>query len=267
AELLAARARDADADGTALEQQVLSYRRALALERDLAERARLNARLRELLRESARLPDAIAVAEEYVASAPMLSTYLRDRRDEAAAFAHALRAEAGGAEATLGFFRDLVARKPQAYEHRVQLADALMMAGRHAEAIDVLEQAQRILRAGGSGRTDFDVRIAEARLALGDNAAAAGIIEGLDLDALRGETLRRGIRLLAALGRTDEAERRASELPAADTQAERADVAFTRGWVLEHAGRAGDAAEQYRSALAADPHHRGARAGLDRLRG
>ena len=199
------------------------------------------------------MPDAIRTAEAYLADAPTLSTYLRDRRDEAAAFAAELRARIGYAGETLEFFADLVARKPQHYGHRFQYAEALAAAGRPAEALRVLEDGQRILRAAGRPRVDYMIAIAEAHLALGDTAAAEAAVAPLRLGTVQpdGSERLRWLRLLASLGETSRANAALAEIPEGDTPAERAEVAFTRGWIM--ARRARSSAPSGRSAKRSRP--------------
>jgi predicted Zn-dependent protease len=260
AELIGARAREEGWSGEqALERQAALYRRALSLERDLAIRAELNEDLRTLYLRYARLPEAIRVAEEYVAAAPTLSTYLRDRRDEAAALAHELRAAAGYASETLEFYRALVGQKPQDYRLRAQYADALMAAGRLDEALATLEEAQLILRAGGSENAALLARIAEIRLLEGDTAAARAAVEPiLNGRAEAAPADLRLVRVLMALGQTTEANKRLGSYTANHPRA-RAEVAYTRGWIHRWRGDDAAAERRYREALAANPYHRRAR--------
>src|SRR5690606_19077293 len=67
--------------------QVLRYDQALRLENDLLTRARISQAFREFYKDYAMLPEAVGEAERYVQNAPTVSTYLRDRRDEAQAYA------------------------------------------------------------------------------------------------------------------------------------------------------------------------------------
>ncbi len=257
-----ARARDLDED-EAFQAQVALYDRALALEPDLAERARLNEALRTLYRDHARIPDAIRAAELYVAEAPTISTYLRDRRDEATAFAAQLRARLGYADETLGFFADLVARKPQHYDHRLQYAEALVAAGRLDDAVATLEEAQRILRAAGRPRADYVLAVAEIHIARGDTIAARQAAEPvLDGEVDVDEDDLRLPRVLASLGETRRATTALAGLGSGRDRAESAEIAFTRGWVALRRGAVFSAERSFREALEADPYHRRARLAL-----
>jgi hypothetical protein len=264
AELVAARVREEDGDPIAgLERQASLLRQALALERDLAERADLNRRLRELYAEHGRLADAITVAEEYVASGPTISTYLRDRRDEAVAYAHQLRASAGYPSGSIVFLRDLVARKPQNYPHRAQLADALTTAGLLDEAAAVLEEAQAILRAGGSPDPAFSARIAEIRLLQGDTARARGELQRMLRETAEPDVSDlRSIRVLLASGLSTDAHRNLAQHPEPRTPADAAELAYTRGFIADWRGDTEMAVEQYGRAVELNPYHAPARVAL-----
>jgi predicted Zn-dependent protease len=262
AELAGARARSGDEDdGTTVDARAALYERAIGVETDLAERAGLYRELWTLYQSHGRVPDAIAAAEEYVASAPTLSTYLRDRRDEAAAFAHDLRSAAGHATESLAFFRDLVSRKPQNYTHRAQLADALVMAGEMDGAAAVLEESQRILTAGGSPNASFAARIAEIRLVQGDTAAARNAMEPVLSGGARPvPTDLRIVRVLTSIGLTSEAHVQLDRYPEPATPAARAELDFTLGYMAEWRGDTVAAEAAYRAALRANPYHANARA-------
>jgi hypothetical protein len=117
-------------------------------------------------------PEAIALAEAYVTDAPAPSTYLRDRKDEAAAFAAEVRAQLGDAAQSVAFFDELLARKPQHYGHRLQAARVRLLAADAAGALRLLEQGGRLLSAGGQRRTDYEVTQAEALAKLGHTDSA-----------------------------------------------------------------------------------------------
>jgi thioredoxin-like negative regulator of GroEL len=271
AELVRARAVARDQDRgpegeISLAEEAALYRRALELEDDLSSRARINQALRTRFAESGKIADAIRVAEEYVESAPTISTYLRDRRDDAAAYAQALRSEVGYAEAALPFFERLVGQKPQNYELRKQHATALTYAGRFQEAVDLLEEAQRILRAGGNPRADYMVQTAEIELLRGDSAAARAALEPiLAGDARMNAADPQLLRVHAALGESRRVADGVSRLAAGDTRVASAEAAYTRGWIAELVGEIVGAEAHYRKAIRENPYHRSARVRLVRL--
>jgi tetratricopeptide (TPR) repeat protein len=271
AELLGARSRASGRDAATVDERAALYRRALALETDLAGRAQLSQALRELYRGHGRLPEAIRTADEYVAAAPTISTYLRDRRDEAAAYSQELRSRAGYSEETLDFFRALVMQKPQNYTLRAQFVDALAGAGRLTEADSVVGEAISLLQAGGSTSVGLVARAAEIRLLQGDTTGARQAIQPV-LDDPRQAALAdlRLVRVLQSLGMTTEAHRRLDGFVPGETPSARADHLFTRGWLAHWRGDAAVAEQLYREALRMDPYHREARlavVGLLRSRG
>jgi hypothetical protein len=267
AELAAAQARaGALSEPEAFDAQVDQYTRALALERDYAVRADLNRTLREVYRDHGRYADAIRVAQEYVSDGPTVSTYLRDRIDDAAAFAHELRSDLGYSEETLPFFARLVSLKPQHYGFRGAYADALADAGQLREAIAVLEAAQRILRAAGRPSRAYVVQVADYQLRMGDTTQARTTLESVPRGRL-GDGLtddRRLVRLQASLGNAEAAQQWIADTDSSEARlpAERADIAFTRAWITAARGDHLTAISAYRAALDADPHHRGARTAL-----
>jgi predicted Zn-dependent protease len=262
ADLVGAVSRATGTEAEAVAERAALYERALGLETDLAYRAQLSQSLRELFRGYGRLPDAIRVAEEYAATAPAMSTYLRDRRDEAAAYARELRVRAGFAEETLDFFREMVSRRPQNYTLHAQYLDALRGAGRLQEADSVASDVLRLMRAGGTTSVALAARAAELRLLLGDvDGAREAIAPVIDASGSQAGDLRL-VRVLQSLGQTTEAHRRLSAIPPGDTPAARAEHAFTRGWLADWRGDAVIAERLYREALRLDPYQRDARFAL-----
>ncbi len=267
AKFIGARARGWELDlDRAFEQQVELYRKAISLETDLAERASLNRDLRELYLAHARIPDAIRTAESYVAEAPTISTYLRDRRDEAAAFVNMLRARIGYSGEAVEFLADLVRRKPQHYEHRLQYAEALAAAGRDEEAIATLREGLRILSAAGRPRADYMVTIAELEIARGNaDAAWAAIGPIYDGTMEAGSANLPYARVLASLGETRRAQSVLNDARSGRNRVERAERAFADGWVAARRGAIYGAENAYREALEANPYHLRARLELARL--
>ncbi len=262
ADLAAARTRAGTLDPVrSLEIRIAHIRRALELEDDLAERASLNARLRQDLADHGLLPEAIGIAEQYVLDGPTLSTYLRDRRDEARAFALALRASAGHAEVTLGELESLVAAKPFNYTHRAQYADALAAADRGDTAIAVLEHGQRVLRAAGQPRADYAARIAELHLRAGRSELANRALDFL-LARARLPADGRLARVLARLGQSDRAREMLDAVPEPETPAARAELAYTRAALLHARGDAVGAEAALRDAVREQPYHVEARLAL-----
>lgn len=144
---------------TSVKQQAGYLENALTLEDDYQELARINGMLRDLYKRNAMLTEAIKVADQYVKEGARVSTYLRDRIDDAAAFSALLKSEMGDKPA-VAVLKKLVAQKPQNFEYRNMYADALAFNGEYTTAISTLQEAQRILSASGNARTDYNLRIA-----------------------------------------------------------------------------------------------------------
>ncbi len=180
--------------------------KAISLETDLQERASLYLELARLCHRSGKPAEAIRVAGEYASNAPVISTYLRDRRDDALADAAYWKSLLGYPE-PLAALDSLVRRKPQQYGHRKMYAAALSANGRYQEAIDVLQYARRILAASGNDRTDFALMVAENQAALGRKDSVQQMLPLLRSGkGLPDEDRLRFVNLLAAQGATEEAK-------------------------------------------------------------
>ena len=250
AELLQARAL-AEKRNAYVTERVALYQKALALETDLAERAQLNRALRELYYEQGDYHAALTLAQSYADSAPTPSTYLRDRQDEAAAFAALLRSQTGHDETA--FFTGLVARKPQNFLHRAQAIRAFAEAGDSARALQVLEEGERILRAGGSLPVGHRIMRAAlqpsvATAAFADSLAAAG---GTRLS--HDERIRLAEYLLA--GPKPERALQVLQDSAAVTPRQQADLQFVRAAAAQRRGDSGTALALLQAALTQNPYH------------
>lgn len=148
------------------QEQVELIKKAISLERDFQTAAGMHRQLRELQFDYGDLNAAIAAADEYGTNGPEVSTYLRDRKDDARAYAATYRAYQGD-NSGMADFKHLIGQKPQNYSLRALYSDALQALGKYQESIANMEEAQRILGSSGGARTDFSLRIAEAQQALG----------------------------------------------------------------------------------------------------
>ncbi|WP_299702457.1 tetratricopeptide repeat protein [uncultured Pontibacter sp.] len=239
----------------AIQEQVLRYDKASRLEDDLLTRARINQSFREFYASYGQLPEAVAVAEGYVKEAPTISTYLRDRRDEAQAYASWLRGTAGPSQEAVRTLAELVARKPQHYELRQQYAEVLATQGNYEFAIATLEEAQRILTAAGTPRPGYMVRMAAWHLYLGNAAVARQALEPL----LNGKVRARSeatllARVYAGLGETEKAQEELKKQPVQDSPAELADFLFASGKIWEAEKEPKKARKAYEAALRENPY-------------
>ncbi|GHA77121.1 tetratricopeptide repeat protein [Pontibacter akesuensis] len=240
----------------AMMRQVALYQKAAALENDLLTRASINERFREFYADYGMVPEAIAVAETYAANAPTISTYLRDSRDEALAYANWLKGTTRATDEAAQELKKLVALKPQRYELRKQYADVLAAQGKSKAAIETLEEAQRILAAAGVPRADFMVRMADYHLQLGNKdaarAAAQPLLDGKAKLAVAEQHLL--VPVLAALGEADKAKATLKQLPKPQTVVEQAQQLAAKGRMQEAKGQAGSAIRTYERSLLLYPY-------------
>ena len=244
----------------AVTQQKSLYEKALALEDDLLMRAYANQQFREFYVSYGRIPEAIAVAEAYLEDAPTVSTYLRDRRDEALAFSLWLKGvNSTNKEAEQELAR-LVSLKPQHYHLRRQYAEVLASHGKHREAYKVLEEGQRILSAAGNPRADYMIRMAAYQLATGDTLTARTGIQPLLEGSLKLNEKELLVGILASIGETEQASEVLESLPSPKTPREAADQWLAKAQLREAQGKNKKAAKAYEAALQEDAYHRQARA-------
>ncbi|MBD1396926.1 hypothetical protein H9Q13_07100 [Pontibacter sp. JH31] len=247
-------------------EQGLLYDKALLLENDLLTRARIQEAFREFYASYGMLPEAVRVAADYVREAPSVSTYLRDRRDEAQAYASWLRGTAGPSPEAERTLAAQVARKPQHYDLRQQHAEVLATQGKYKEAIATLEEAQRILTAAGTPRPGYMVRLANWHLHLGNPEAARSVLAPL----LTGKAKARGeayllARVYARLGETEKAMEELRKQPVQDTPAQSADFLYASAKVWESQNELKRARKAYEAALRANPYLYEARQSLAQL--
>ncbi|WP_439880005.1 tetratricopeptide repeat protein [Pontibacter sp. MBLB2868] len=256
AQLLEAQRRDGKLSvDKAVQQQVERYQKALVLEDDLLMRAYTNERFREFYLAYGMVPEAVAVAVAYGANAPTQSTYLRDRRDEALAFASWLRGTAVRSDKDVKVLADLVALKPQNFDLRGQYAEVLAAQGKYEQAFNTLQEAQRILAAAGNPRPDFMIRMADYKLQTGDKEGARAAVRPiLDNSVKLREQPYELIHVYAGLGETDEAEKLLAQLPAPATPYQAAQETFAKARILEAKGKRRKAIKTYKAALRVFPY-------------
>ncbi|MCC8424690.1 hypothetical protein [Mucilaginibacter sp. UR6-11] len=243
----------------AVNQQAGFLNKAYKLEDDYQELAAINLKLREMYRHNGQIADAIAAAEAYVKTAATVSTYLRDQRDDAAAFVASLKSELGYTEPVITL-QHLVEQKPQNFEYRTMYADALAANKHYDRAIVTLQQAQRILKASGSGRAGFDLQIAEFynNLHQPDSVAKYQAASGLGTPisnryGRNADNSLRNIRLMAAAGNIEKATEALKALPATGDNAYLSELAYTQGKLQETANPE-LAAVSYETAIRYNPY-------------
>lgn len=133
-----------------LEKRIQLYKKAIGVEDDLRNKARLAERLGALYWSNNQYKEAIESVENYANETPGISTYLRDQKDNMAARGHIYSyAWRQGSEA-IQFFEDLSRRKPQNFSFQLDYAYLLIDQGKHQEAIDLLKNVRKLLAASGS---------------------------------------------------------------------------------------------------------------------
>lgn len=250
---------------TAVNQQAAFLNKALKLEDDYQELASINIQLRELYRKNGQIAEAIATADDYAKNGATVSTYLRDRRDDAAAYVASLKSELGYPE-PVEVLQHLVEQKPQNFEYRTMYANALAANKQYDKAIETLQQAQRILKASGSGRSGFDLQIAEFYNELNQKDSVAKYQPSSIPAPVRsagggnrnprsgtGEDGFHYVRLLAATGKATEASTILKSFPATGDNAYLSEYAYTQGKIQE-ATQPMSAASNYETAIKYNPY-------------
>ena len=247
-------------EASTLEDVETQYHKALSLETDLAERARLNEALREWYMAQSHHDRAIEFADEYATTGPTISTYLRDRRDEAWAFAASLKGEIGYPHEVHEHFAHLVSQKPQNYSLRAQYAGILRAMGKTVAAIDVLEESQHLLQSAGRPRTDFALALSEFYLQLADSTKAREALSPLSKNAPEHtQDALLHTRIVASMGYLDQADTLLQKIALPATPYDQADYYFTQGHLHSMRGQPDKAVKYYKTALSENPYHLDAR--------
>jgi tetratricopeptide (TPR) repeat protein len=240
---------------TAVAEQALYLKKSFQLEDDYQELARVNMLLREMYKRNGMIPEAIAAAQEYGKSGATVSTYLRDRRDDALAYAAVLQSGLGYKEPVL-VLKELVELKPQNFEYRNLYADALAVNKQYDVAIQTLKEAQRILAASGNARADYNLRIAAFYAAQGNKTTAEEYLQPF----LTGKTpVRDGdklryVTLLAATGHQQEGAAVFKEISAKGEPFYMADYFYTKGKLNAVGGNKAEAIAAYEQAISLNPY-------------
>ncbi|RQO69926.1 hypothetical protein DBR43_17925 [Pedobacter sp. KBW06] len=240
---------------TAVEEQATYLKKSFQLEDDYQELARVNMQLREMYKRNGMIPEAIAVAQEYGKSGATVSTYLRDRRDDALAYAAVLQSGLGYKEPVL-VLKELVEQKPQNFEYRNMYADALALNKQYDAAIQTLKEAQRILAASGNARADYNLRIAAFYEAQANKTAAEEYLQPF----LTGKTpVRDGdklryVTLLAAMGHQEAGASVFKEISAKGEPFYMADYYYTKGKLMAAGGQQSEAIAAYEQAISLNPY-------------
>jgi predicted Zn-dependent protease len=239
----------------AVAQQAAYLSKSGKMEDDYQELGRINILLREMYKKNGMIAEAIHAANDYGKSGATVSTYLRDRRDDALAFAAVLKSSLGFEE-PIALLKNLVAQKPQNFEYRNMYADALSNGKHYKEAIQTLKEAQRILAASGNARSDYNLRIAEFYHVLGNKDSTEQYLSPLingKTPVRPGDKLRY-VRLLAATGHQGQATGIFKTAPSTGDSFYLADYYFTDGKLMDAGAQMGSTA-QFEKAVALNAYH------------
>ena len=237
------------------------YRIAYQLEKDDQEKAKIQVDLRDYLKNGGKYAEAITLAEGYAAEVSTYSTYLRDVKGSAQAFAYDLRAEMGYTDAAIAFFDKTVRQHPQNYQLRLQYADAVASAGKYEKALGILMPAHQLLAAAGSERKDYATTIAFYLTKLGRGTEAQNY-----LGQGKGRRNRHYVEVetLIELKKYDQAKKNLGSLEPSSA-IEHGTYAFCNGRLAEVQGNATEAIEVYQEALTHNAYHMKSRLRLMRL--
>jgi len=247
-----------------IEEQSGLLEEAYEMENDLSERARTNRLYRQRLEDYGRVAEAVEVAQTYLEDAPTISTYLRDRKEDAEAYLRYLRSSLGYSEEVAGFFKDLVDQNPQNFTYRRMYADVLM-ANDPTAALEVLEAGQRILASANNERSDYTLRMALIQVNSGEVAAAEEAVGSLDVEGLDLEEELMLVRIYSELGQIEQAAEIMDSITEPSLPKEKADLAFAAGVLAESSGDNEAAMDHYSAALEYNAYHLEARAALTNL--
>ncbi len=257
AELVAAKYTAGQITGEeSVKQQAEYLQQSIDLEDDYQELARNNLLLREMYRKNARLKEAISAADLYIKTGATVSTYLRDRIDDAIAFSASLRATLGDAKQVL-VLKKLVDQNPQDFELRNMYADALAGNRQYEEAIGTLKEAQRILTASGSGRPDYNLRIAEFYNELKSKDSTGLYLKPflLDKSSLKGPDQLRYIRLLTETGYKTRASELLKVLSRSGDNIYTSDYLYTSARLLQANHQKAQSTALLEKAIQVNPYH------------
>ncbi|MBD3615388.1 MAG: tetratricopeptide repeat protein [Gracilimonas sp.] len=249
----------------AMEEQKTLFAEAKSIEEDLAEAANLNRLSRERYRNYGFLKEAIEVSESYVADAPMVSTYLRDRKEDAEAFTNNLRSVLGYSGEVSAFFKDLLDQNPQNFDYRLIYADVLTRQNRLDDALSVLEEGQRILASADNELPSYTLRIAHINFENGEVEKAEEAVNEISGGEAEMDEKFLLAELYAKLGRVSEGNDVLNDISEINLPIHKAEYEYVRGTLAEADNNNESAENHYNEALTLNVYHLPARAALIKL--
>ncbi|MEL7834758.1 tetratricopeptide repeat protein [Fodinibius sp. Rm-B-1B1-1] len=241
-----------------IERQASLFDEAEKLEKDLAERAQLNRIQRDRYYQYGQMGKALEVAKQYVEEGPTISTYLRDRKEEAEADYYVMRSGIGYSAEAIGFFESLVDQNPQNFSYRLMYSDALIKAKQLEKAESILQEGQRILESAGNERADYALRRAHVHLQNNDREQAKKMLVQARTNKLNVEDQLLKARLLLKLDQVETAEEIINSIDVT-LPVEQASLNYTNALLAVNSGNVEKAKSVLREALSKNPYHLKAR--------
>lgn len=249
----------------AMDEQIALFEKAERLEGDLSERARLNRLYRQRSHDYGYLAEAVEVAEQYVQDAPTVSTYLRDRKEEAEAFANFTRSSLGYSADVVDYFDTMVSQNPQNFGYRLMYADVLLRADQPDQALATLQEGQRILASADNERTDYSLRIAKIHVGDEQESKAEEILKDIEVEELGFNEQILLTEIYAEMDRSDDGKEVLDQVEEPVLPAEKAEFQYVQGVLNYMDGEDDGAMDYYQQALEYNPYHLEARTELIRL--
>ena len=247
-----------------LEKQVHLLKKALRLEPDYQNQASISIALRSLYYQQGKIGLAIQTAEEYIQTGSEISTYLRDRKDEARVFAASQRALLGDKK-PLELLKRIAKQKPQNFA--IQLAYAEVLNNHHLfkESNQQVLKAQQLLASNGSRRPDFDLLLASNYFSLQQKDSAFFHLKQAmqEESKLNPADRQQVIQLLISLDRTDDATSWLKDTKTLRTPYFASIQSYCEGLLNEKQGRIEASTEFYKQSLHDGPYFKKS---FDRLR-
>jgi len=243
---------------TAVQEQARFLNKAFDLEDDYQELADINRLLRVMYKSNGMIAEAIESADKYGKTGAIISTYLRDQRNDAIAFSAGLRSDLGDYSESLKKLKNLVEQKPQNFEFRNMYSDALFESRQFDLAIFTIKEAQRILAASGNSRTDFTLRIADLYHALGEKDSTdfyVNVLYKKGFKNLREADKLRFVRLLNSSRNPDVAEEVFKAIEPKGDYYFMSDYNYTKGLIFTSKSNKTGSIECYEKAINYNPYH------------
>ncbi|MEO6681292.1 MAG: tetratricopeptide repeat protein [Ginsengibacter sp.] len=248
---------------TTLKNQIDYLKKAGELEDDFQEQANINIRLRELYKSHGMIGEALETTVDYIKNGSRISTYLRDRIDDATAFAAVLTTDMN-IPGTMETLKELVLQKPQNYEYRNYYSDALAAGQNFRQALQTIKEAQTILSAANNARSDYSLRIAENYFAMNITDSANFYVKNLDISKIPARDKLRYVRLLLKLNQSTEVDI-FKETPSNGNPFYKSEYLFTQGFISESEKDVKSAVEYYQKSLELNPYNMQSNKNLKKL--